>query len=76
MPKKQITQVEKMSADAPKNVVLVVVWLSMLSETGGEDGDGGVEDGVTGAVVLVHVDAHVRRHAELRQASLGVQDGA
>ena len=42
----------------------------------GEDVDGGVEDGVAGAVVLVHVNAHVGCYAELGESALGVHDGA
>ena len=51
--------------------------LSSFSVCGlGEDFDGGVEDGVVGAVVFVHVNAHVGGHAELGESSLGVHDGA
>ena len=42
----------------------------------GEDGNGGVEDGVAGAVLLVHVNAHVGGHAKLGESSLGVHHGA
>ena len=50
--------------------------ISVGCSGGGEDSDGGVEDGVVGAVVLIHVNVDVGRHAKLGEPSLGIHDGA
>ena len=48
----------------------------VLFRGGGEQSDGGVEDGIAGAVPLVHVDAHVGGDAKLGEPSLGIHHGA
>ena len=56
----------------------IIIEADILLEVGllGEDVDGGVEDGVAGAVLLVHVNAYVGCYAKLGKPSLGVHDGA